>query len=49
MQQLNRPKIRRRYDRTGGLADFKIEIVNMLTNGQTAAYVSKALSSSENL
>lgn len=44
MQQLSRPKTRRKYD-----ADFKNEVVKMLANGQTAAYVSKALGVSENL
>ncbi|SFF18997.1 transposase [Spirosoma endophyticum] len=44
MQQPSRPKTRRKYD-----ADFKNEVVKMLANGQTAAYVSKALGVSENL
>ena len=44
MQQPSRPKTRRKYD-----ADFKNEVVKMLANGQTAAYVSKALGISENL
>jgi transposase len=44
MQQPNRPKTRRKYD-----ADFKSEVVKMLTNGQTAACISKALGISENL
>ena len=44
MQQLIKPKTRRKYD-----ADFKNEVVKMLTNGQTAAYISKALGVSENL
>lgn len=44
VQQLNRPNTRRKYD-----AHFKNEVVKMLTNGQTAAYVSKALGISENL
>ncbi|GAB3548800.1 transposase [Spirosoma fluminis] len=44
MQSLSRPKTRRKYD-----ADFKSEVVKMLANGQTAAYVSKALGISENL
>ncbi|MFD2574516.1 transposase [Spirosoma soli] len=49
MQQSSKPKTRRKYDRTGGPADFKSEIVKMLVSGQTAAYVSKALGVSENL
>lgn len=49
MQQPSSPKIRRKYDRTGGPADFKSEVVKMLANGQTAAYISKALGVSENL
>ena len=44
MQQPSKPKTRRKYD-----ADFKSEVVKMLTNGQTAAYISKALGVSENL
>lgn len=44
MQQPSRPKTRRKYD-----ADFKNEVVKMLANGQTAAYVSKALGVSEDL
>ena len=44
MQQLSRPKTRRKYD-----ADFKSEVVKMLANGQTATYISKALGVSENL
>jgi transposase len=44
MQQPSRPKTRRKYD-----VDFKSEVVKMLANGQTAAYVSKALGISENL
>jgi transposase len=44
MQQPSRPKTRRKYD-----AEFKSEVVKMLANGQTAAYVSKALGISENL
>jgi transposase len=44
MQQPSRPKTGRKYD-----VDFKSEVVKMLANGQTAAYVSKALGISENL
>lgn len=44
MQQPSGPKTRRKYD-----ADFKNEVVKMLVNGQTVAYVSKALGISENL
>lgn len=49
MQQPSRPKTRRKYDRTGGPAEFKNEVVKMLVSGQTAAYISKALGVSENL
>ncbi|SFE51568.1 transposase [Spirosoma endophyticum] len=44
MQQPGKAKTRRKYD-----ADFKNEVIKMLTNGQTAAYISKALGISENL
>lgn len=44
MQQTSKPKTRRKYD-----DDFKSEVVKMLTSGQTAAYISKALGVSENL
>lgn len=44
MQQTSKPKTRRKYD-----AEFKNEVVKMLTSGQTAAYISKALGVSENL
>lgn len=44
MQQAVKPKPRRKYD-----ADFKVEVLKMLTNGQSAAYIAKALGISENL
>lgn len=44
MQQISRPKTRRKYD-----TEFKNEVVKMLVSGQTAAYISKALGISENL
>ena len=49
MQPKNAPKTRRKYDRTGGPADFKSEILKMLASGQTVAYVANALGVSENL
>ena len=49
MQPKNAPKIRRKYDRTGGPADFKAEVLKMLASGQTTAYVANALGVSENL
>lgn len=44
MQAQNQPKKRRKYD-----ADFKTEVLKMLANGQTAAYIANALGISENI
>ncbi|ADB39690.1 transposase [Spirosoma linguale] len=40
----NQPQSRRKYD-----ADFKAEVLKMLANGQTAAYIANALGISENI
>ena len=44
MQTQNQSKNRRKYD-----ADFKAEVLKMLANGQTAAYIANALGISENI
>lgn len=44
MKAQNTPKTRRKYD-----ADFKAEVLKMLTSGQTVTYVANALGISENL
>ncbi len=49
MQTQNQPpggpaESRRKYD-----ADFKAEVLKMLANGQTAAYIANALGISENI
>jgi transposase len=44
MQVQKQPKNRRKYD-----ADFKAEVLKMLANGQTAAYIANALGISENI
>ena len=44
MQAQNQLKHRRKYD-----ADFKAEVLKMLANGQTAAYIANALGISENI
>ena len=44
MQAQTQIKHRRKYD-----ADFKAEVLKMLANGQTAAYIANALGISENI
>lgn len=44
MQSPNNAKTRRKYD-----ADFKAEVLKMLANGQTPAYIANALGISENI
>ena len=44
METQNQSKNRRKYD-----ADFKAEVLKMLANGQTAAYIANALGISENI
>jgi len=44
MQTQNQSKNRCKYD-----ADFKAEVLKMLANGQTAAYIANALGISENI
>ncbi len=44
MEEKKKVLIRRKYD-----ADFKAEVLKMVGNGQTVAYVSQALGVSENL
>jgi hypothetical protein len=49
MPPKNNPIIRRKYDRTGGPATFKADVLKMITNGQSVAYVAQALGISEAL
>jgi transposase len=44
MEEKNKGLQRRKYD-----ADFKAEVLKMVANGQSVAYVSKALGISENI
>jgi len=44
MEEKNQGLRRRKYD-----ADFKAEVLKMVANGQSVAYVSKALGISENI
>jgi transposase-like protein len=49
MQLKNNPLKRRKYDRTGGPAHFKADVLKMIANGQSVAYVAQALGLSEAL
>jgi len=44
MEEKNKGQQRRKYD-----ADFKAEVLKMVANGQSVAYVSQALGISENM
>ncbi|GAB3960292.1 hypothetical protein GCM10028805_57630 [Spirosoma harenae] len=49
MQPKNKPLKRRKYDRTGGPATFKADVLKMIANGQSVPYVAQALGISEAL
>ncbi len=44
MQPKNKPLKRRKYD-----ADFKVDVLKMITNGQSVPYIAQALGISEGL